>query len=97
MTRVASISFARRRTRTSKITKTLNDLSEKHVAMFRKWYVQLTVRLQGHMVDTFVGCLDIDSAMVDTVPVHKAAARERRKAVCLDIDLDKGLKRRKVR
>lgn len=96
MPRIAPVGFARRRTRTSKITKTLIDLSEKHVAMVRKFNVQLTVRLLGHKVDTFVDCWDIDSAMVDTVPVHKAVARDRRMAVCLDIVLDKGLKRRRM-
>lgn len=51
---------------------------------------QLTVLLQGHKADTFVCCLDIDSAMVDIVQVRKAVVLERQ-TVVLDTDLDMDL------
>jgi hypothetical protein len=60
--------------------------------MFREVFARLTVRLRAHKEDTFVDCWDIGSAMVDTVQVRKAAARDRRRAVFLDTGLDMDLK-----
>lgn len=57
--------------------------------------LQLTVLLLGHKVDTFVDCLDIDSAMADIVlrcVVRRAVVLVLRMAV-LDIDLGRDLKR----
>lgn len=57
----------------------------------------LTVLPLGRRVDTFVGYLDIGSAMADIVlhyAVHKVVARGLRMVVQLDIDLGRDLKRR---
>jgi hypothetical protein len=62
--------------------------------MFRQVSGGLTVRLRAHKEDTFVDCWDIDSAMVDTVLVRKAAARDHRRVVCLDTGLGRDLKRK---
>lgn len=57
--------------------------------------LQLTVLLLGHMVDTFVGCLDIDSAMADIALrcVARTAVVLALRTAVVGIDLDKDLKR----
>lgn len=90
MTRISSVSIVRGWARTSKITTTLIERNQKHVANVSN-VNQLTVLLQGHKADTFADCWDTDSVLVDTARARRAAVLAHR-MVEIGIGLDKDLK-----